>query len=65
MKTNKIRTYKINNKYIAYYMYKYDEYLIKPDKLPSKLVKNLMKNQNAGYFEIKKWIKFNYDINLK
>ena len=63
--SNKIRTYKSNNKYVAYYLIDSKEYLIKGEDLPFKLVQTLMKKHNARYFEMKKWIKINYDINLK
>lgn len=63
--SNKIRTYKLDNKYVAYYFINSKEYLIKGEDLPFKLAQTLMKKHNAKYFEVKKWKKLYYDIDLK
>jgi hypothetical protein len=65
MKSNKIKTYKLNNRIIAFYLIESQEQYIKPDELPNKFVKILMRKHNARYFEIKKWIRNNYVLIYK
>ena len=42
MKSNKIRTYKLNNRVIAFYLIECQEHYIKPEDLPNKFVKCLL-----------------------
>ena len=61
MKSNRIVTYQINGKFKAYYYTKGEKYFIKSNDLPVKFVKALMDKEKAKFFEIRKWIKLNYD----
>ena len=64
MKSNKIVTYKINEKYTAFYVTDGNRILIKSNDLPNKLIQSLMNKKNARYFEIRKWIRLNYNDNI-
>ena len=64
MKSNKIVCYQINKKYIAFYLFNGQKYIIKGSDLPYKFVKILMKKNNARYFEVLKWIRNNYIDNI-